>query len=83
MFQYSFDLTDIVPTLTESASVVVQDEFTACFESAPRKSWNWNIYLLPIWLIGIFLRYCVLFPIRLVEENEKMKKERKKEILDS
>lgn len=29
-------------------------------------NWNWNIYLFPVWLVGLFVRYCVLFPLRLL-----------------
>jgi glycerol-3-phosphate O-acyltransferase 3/4 len=27
--------------------------------------WNWNAYLFPSWLAGVFLRHCVLFPLRI------------------
>jgi hypothetical protein len=61
---HRFNLTDVVPFLTDATSVIVEDEFTQCFESSAPHPWNWNIYLYPTWLIGIFIRYCILFPLR-------------------
>lgn len=26
--------------------------------------WNWNIYLLPLWCLGVLIRNCILFPLR-------------------
>jgi len=44
----------------------VEDEFSKCFTSPAPDAWNWNVYLWPAWLLGIILRYCVLFPLRLL-----------------
>ncbi len=52
--------------VTDAASVIVEDEFTRCFESAAPRPWNWNIYLFPVWIMGIVIRYCFLFPLRYV-----------------
>jgi len=59
-----FDLSDVVPMVTDAVSYVVEDEFTNCFQSHTPRPWNWNIYLFPMWIFGIFLRYCILVPIR-------------------
>lgn len=42
----------------------LQDSFTRCFKSNPPEPWNWNIYLFPLWCLGVVVRYGVLFPIR-------------------
>ena len=61
-----FNLTDIVPMITDASSQLVEDEFTCCFESSAPRPWNWNIYLYFGWLLGIVFRYCILFPLRLI-----------------
>eukprot|EP00240_Pyramimonas_obovata_P004957 CAMPEP_0118944026 /NCGR_PEP_ID=MMETSP1169-20130426/39515_1 /TAXON_ID=36882 /ORGANISM="Pyramimonas obovata, Strain CCMP722" /LENGTH=413 /DNA_ID=CAMNT_0006889423 /DNA_START=245 /DNA_END=1482 /DNA_ORIENTATION=+ len=55
---------DISELLNEGAKAVVDDTFTKCFKSTPAEQWNWNIYLFPMWLIGVCIRYLVLFPVR-------------------
>jgi len=59
-----FDLGDCIPIISDAASVIVEDEFSNCFESSNPRPWNWNIYLYPTWIIGVFIRYFVLFPLR-------------------
>jgi hypothetical protein len=44
--------------------VVDKDQFTKCFQSTKVEQWNWNAYLFPAWCLGVFFRYCVLFPLR-------------------
>jgi len=44
----------------------LQDSFTRCFKSNPPEPWNWNIYLFPLYCFGVVVRYCILFPLRLV-----------------
>jgi len=46
--------------------VLLEDEFTRCFQSADYGPWNWNLYLFPSWLLGVVVRHFILFPIRLV-----------------
>ncbi|XP_042375741.1 glycerol-3-phosphate acyltransferase 9-like [Zingiber officinale] len=58
------DLLDISPTLTEAAGAIVDDSFTRCFKSNPPEPWNWNIYLFPLWCLGVVVRYGILFPVR-------------------
>ncbi|XP_019252691.1 PREDICTED: glycerol-3-phosphate acyltransferase 3-like [Nicotiana attenuata] len=60
------DLIDISPTLTEAAGAIVDDSFTRCFKSNPPEPWNWNIYLFPLWCLGVVVRYGILFPIRVI-----------------
>lgn len=58
------DLLNISPVLTDAASAVVDDSFLRCFQSQPPDPWNWNVYLFPLWCIGVVVRYCILFPLR-------------------
>ena len=58
------DLLNISPVLTDAASAVVDDSFMRCFQSQPPDPWNWNVYLFPLWCIGVVVRYCILFPLR-------------------
>ncbi|CAN8229310.1 unnamed protein product [Cochlearia groenlandica] len=60
------DLLDISLTLTEAAGAIVDDSFTRCFKSNPPEPWNWNVYLFPLWCCGVVVRYCVLFPLRVL-----------------
>ncbi|WMV44026.1 hypothetical protein MTR67_037411 [Solanum verrucosum] len=60
------DLLDISPTLTEAAGAIIDDSFTRCFKSNPPEPWNWNIYLFPLWCLGVVVRYGILFPIRVI-----------------
>ncbi|KAH7436031.1 hypothetical protein KP509_06G090200 [Ceratopteris richardii] len=60
------ELLDISPFLNEAASAIVDDSFTRCFKSNPPEPWNWNIYLFPLWCLGVLVRYLILFPIRVV-----------------
>lgn len=60
------DLLDISPVLNEAASAIVDDTFTRCFKSNPPEPWNWNLYLFPLWCVGVLVRYLILFPIRVI-----------------
>lgn len=60
-----FNLLDICPIVTDGMKTMVDDEFNRCFTSSRYQPWNWNIYLYPSWILGIILRHCILFPIRL------------------
>ena len=61
-----FTLKDIFPMLSNGMEVIVQDGFWMCFQSNPEQPWNWNWYLYTLWVLGIVLRYGILFPIRLL-----------------
>jgi hypothetical protein len=51
--------------LAQGVSAVVDDSFNRCFLSIDSDDWNWNVYLLPGWLVGLLIRYCIAFPLRL------------------
>ncbi|KAI0511488.1 hypothetical protein KFK09_012118 [Dendrobium nobile] len=57
------DLLNISPTLTEAAGAIIDDSFTRCFKSNSQEPWNWNIYLFPLWCLGVMIRYGFLFPL--------------------
>jgi glycerol-3-phosphate O-acyltransferase 3/4 len=52
--------------LRDAADALIDDSFFRCFTSAPPDPWNWNWYLFPAWLLGVILRYFLLFPVRLL-----------------
>ncbi|KAG0584516.1 hypothetical protein M758_3G215200 [Ceratodon purpureus] len=60
------DLLDISQVLSEAGSAIIDDSFTRCFKSNAPEPWNWNIYLFPLWALGVVFRYFVLFPIRAI-----------------
>ncbi|KAF3950537.1 hypothetical protein CMV_023727 [Castanea mollissima] len=60
------DLLDISPTLTEASGAIIDDSFTRCFKSNPPEPWNWNVYLFPLWCLGVVIRYLFLFPARVL-----------------
>jgi len=49
----------------EGVESIVDDNFWKCFQSKKPRPWNWNMYLWPLWAIGVVVRYLLLFPIRL------------------
>ena len=57
----------IAPLLTDAAAAIVDDSFWCCFRPVDRDtitSW-WNTwYLSLLWYVGIWIRYCILLPIR-------------------
>lgn len=59
------DLLNVAGVLTDGASAMVDDSFLKCFQTNHADPWNWNAYLWPAWAVGVVLRYCVLFPLRL------------------
>jgi len=62
----TFKLGDILDNINSGMQVIVDDDFSLCFKRPERRSWNWNPYLLVFWCIGVVLRYCILFPLRLL-----------------
>lgn len=55
---------DISSFVQDAAAAIVDDSFLRCFQSHSSDPWNWNIYLAPLWLIGLVVRYLILFPLR-------------------
>lgn len=64
--QTAFQVTDLLPYISSGVECLVSDDFSKCFESARSQPWNWNVYLFPLWCMGVLIRYCVLFPIRFI-----------------
>ncbi|KAK9915974.1 hypothetical protein WJX75_006800 [Coccomyxa subellipsoidea] len=60
------DLLDISPLVQDAAAAIVDDSFLRCFQSQSTDPWNWNIYLFPLWTVGMIVRYLILFPLRLI-----------------
>ena len=58
------ELLDVSGTLNAAAAAIVNDTFTKCFKSNPPDPWNWNAYLMPLWVCGCVVRYGILFPVR-------------------
>jgi glycerol-3-phosphate O-acyltransferase 3/4 len=50
--------------MTLPVFALMQDSFTRCFKSNSPEPWNWNIYLFPLWCLGVVIRYGLLFPLR-------------------
>ena len=57
---------DVSGVMGDGAAAVVDDSFWRCFEHNHPDPMNWNFYLLPMWALGVVVRYLVLFPLRLV-----------------
>lgn len=65
IMNYRNEVLDISSVLTDGGSSIIDDSFLRCFTSLPPDNWNWNLYLFPLWLCGVIVRHCFLFPIRL------------------
>eukprot|EP00698_Gefionella_okellyi_P004075 TRINITY_DN1379_c0_g1_i3.p1 TRINITY_DN1379_c0_g1~~TRINITY_DN1379_c0_g1_i3.p1 ORF type:complete len:417 (+),score=93.67 TRINITY_DN1379_c0_g1_i3:84-1334(+) len=61
-----FEFTDALEPVVEGVQLLVADDFTRCFEQRNSTAWNWNIYLFPLWAVGVFVRYGIVFPVRLL-----------------
>lgn len=64
MFPCRRDILDISSPLNDAAAALVDDSFLRCFKTLPDEPWNWNVYLYPLWAIGVVIRNCILFPLR-------------------
>jgi len=64
--QPEISLRAMIPYLMEGVEDITEDDFNKCFQSRRIKAWNWTIYMYPAWLVGVFVRYCILFPARLL-----------------
>lgn len=64
MCHYRATLFDTSDLLCDAADSLIDDSFFRCFTSAPPDPWNWNWYLFPTWVLGTFLRYFIIFPLR-------------------
>ena len=61
----SAKLLDTSGLMCDAADALIDDSFFRCFTSAPPDMWNYTWYLFPQWCLGVVLRYCILFPLRL------------------
>ena len=50
--------------LCDGLSAMIDDSFLRCFNKSESKPWNWNLYLWPMWAVGVLVRNLVLFPLR-------------------
>lgn len=55
------DVLNISSVVTDAGSAMVDDSFLKCFTSMPPDPWNWNIYLMPAWLLGLVFRWALLW----------------------
>ncbi|EDQ84773.1 uncharacterized protein MONBRDRAFT_29885 [Monosiga brevicollis MX1] len=60
----TFAFSDIVPFARNGFEAIVHDSFTQCFEGHPKTRWNQTWYLALAYYCGVFIRYCILFPLR-------------------
>jgi hypothetical protein len=60
----TFGFLDIAPLIKNAINCIVKDSFTICFQSHSPRRWNWNAYLMILYVCGLFCRYCLLFPLR-------------------
>ena len=74
-----FTLGDVFYFYKKGMESLVDDQVTQCFSSEELASWNLltrtnqnfryiSLRLTVIWGVGVFVRYCLLFPLRLVRE---------------
>lgn len=73
-----FRLDDLGMFVAEGAEAIVGDTLTACFSTEPPDPWNfltrnvppgkWKMspYNTLLWLVGVWARYCVFLPVRVV-----------------
>ncbi len=54
-----------ISLVTEGIQSIVADQFSACFETPKQTKWNWNLWLLIGWIIGVAFRTVILLPVRL------------------
>jgi glycerol-3-phosphate O-acyltransferase 3/4 len=64
--KHIFQMQDLLKHVSEGVSDIVQDDFSRCFQENPDNSWNWNIYLFPLWILGLIVRYGILLPLRMI-----------------
>lgn len=60
-----YHLADLLPFIKDGVEHIADDGFTKCFQKNEAEPWNWNVYLYPAWLVGAFVRWCILLPIRM------------------
>lgn len=61
-----FKLSETVDIFKNGVEAIVKDHFTECFAPKKPPSWNFNVFLFIMWTIGVFIRYFILLPLRLI-----------------
>jgi len=75
-FQRDFELSDVFDYVKTGVASIIEDEVTQRFVAEELKSWNFltrtsgsfeyiNMKLTLIWVLGCFVRYCILLPGRI------------------
>lgn len=74
----AFRLTDLTPFVSDGVEAVVGDTLTRCFNASSPDPWNFLTRSAPVahtnftpywtllWLVGVWVRYCFLLPIRVL-----------------
>eukprot|EP00188_Purpureofilum_apyrenoidigerum_P002630 Plantae.Rhodophyta-Purpureofilum_apyrenoidigerum.ctg26930.p1 GENE.Plantae.Rhodophyta-Purpureofilum_apyrenoidigerum.ctg26930~~Plantae.Rhodophyta-Purpureofilum_apyrenoidigerum.ctg26930.p1 ORF type:complete len:509 (-),score=51.85 Plantae.Rhodophyta-Purpureofilum_apyrenoidigerum.ctg26930:105-1631(-) len=70
-----YTVREVASCITDAAEALAGDSLTAAFTSISPEPWNFMlrtagpagipIYFIPLWLVGAWIRYCILFPLRL------------------
>jgi len=59
-------LSDVLAYFKKCNEDILEDDFSQCFMRKYIPKWNWNAYLFVFWCCGVFIRYCILLPLRIV-----------------
>lgn len=59
-------LTDVLGYYKKCNEDILEDDFSQCFMRKYIPRWNWNAYLFIFWCCGIFIRYFILVPLRII-----------------
>ena len=58
--------TEVLPLIRTGVQSLAKDDFTICFESKRTPRWNHTVVLSIMWVLGIIIRYVVLFPVKVL-----------------
>eukprot|EP00730_Choanoeca_flexa_P016445 TRINITY_DN7768_c0_g1_i5.p1 TRINITY_DN7768_c0_g1~~TRINITY_DN7768_c0_g1_i5.p1 ORF type:complete len:446 (+),score=41.90 TRINITY_DN7768_c0_g1_i5:21-1358(+) len=61
----TYAFSDLIPFANNGFNSIVRDSFTQCFQGRGKFRWNTTWYLSMLYYVGVFIRYCILFPLRL------------------
>lgn len=59
-------LCDVLVYYKKCNEDILEDDFSLCFMRKYMARWNWNAYLFFFWCCGVFIRYCILVPLRVI-----------------
>ncbi|KAG9391063.1 Acyltransferase [Carpediemonas membranifera] len=60
-----FAVNMVLESATQAVQSIVQDQFSECFETPKSLHWNWNLWLMIGYIIGVIFRTFFVLPIRL------------------